>query len=357
MSTSETRPFDPAPGVIRDVPLELIFDSPAQEFETYDPAYIAELGASIKALGYNHTAILLRPRPNGLPGYESAFGHGRKRGCAWAGLPTCRAEIRDLTDLEVAQAQLSENLNRRIASPLEEATRFDRLMRTHGLTIAQLMENFGKSKGYIYGRLSLLKLSDAVRQAMAEGLQTETALVIAKHHNDRIQHLAIAKVRRPNGDWMPTLEAKRMLNDEFTIRLATAPFDLKDEKLLEAAGACSDCSKCASNAPELADLPADTCVDKDCFDMKSEAHRQHILMQLQDEGHTVLQDEDDIGSFSFSGHVSLATTYTFGSKAHTVADIVKAWPDDHPRATLTYIAPDGEEPRGYIATTDLNALM
>lgn len=354
MTTTESRPFEPAPGVIRDVPLELIYDSPAQELEVYDPAYIAELGASIKALGYNHTPILLRPRPNGLPGYESAFGHCRKRGCAWAGLPTCRAEIREMTDLEVEQAQLSENLNRRTASPLEEATRFDRLMRIHKLSAQQLMENFGKSKGYVYGRLSLLKLSDTVRQAMAAGLQTETALAIARHDNERLQQLAIAKVRLPNGDWMPTLQAKRLLNEAFTIRLEQAPFDLKDEKLLKRAGSCAECPNLAANCPGLADLPADTCVDTDCYEMKLQEHWAHVIMQLQDDGHDVLQEEDEIRALDLSRLVPFGTSLTFdGHQPRRVSELIEAWPEDHPRAKLTYVAPEGDEPRGYIAREDL----
>lgn len=335
---------------------EFLLDSPTNPRTYYGQAALAELADSIRSQGVIQP-ILARPLPGQLR-HEIVVGHRRTRAARLAGLETIPAIVRHMSDEEATTFQIHENLQREDVTPLEEAEGFSRLVREFKQPIEQVIKDSGKSKGYVYGRLSLLKLSVAARQAMADGLQTETALVIAKHANERIQQLAVAKVRRHNGEWMPTAEAKRVLNDEFTIRLEKAPFSLDDAALNKAAGVCSTCPNRAGNAPELADLPADTCVDRDCYDLKCEEHWQHVIMQLQDDGHTVLQDGDAIAAFSFSGQTPLKATFHFGpGKSYTAAQMLDALPEGHEPPRLTYIAHDGEEPRGYIATAELNAVM
>ena len=344
----------PAPE-LRFIPLDQLHDSPTQTRDEYDPEYIAELGADIKSHGRNLSAMLVRPNPKG-EGFEIVFGHCRKRGCAWAGLPAGWCEVRAMSDLEVERAQISENLHRKNIKPLAEARGFQRLMREHKITVPQLQKDFGKSRSYIYGRLSLLKLCEPVQQALANGLPVETAQRIASFENHTVQAQALARCRTTTGEWMSSREADKVLNAAFTIPISSAPFDLKDEKLHKPAGACSECPNLAANNPELADLPADTCIDKDCYELKLQAHWFHVVMQLQDEGHTVFHGEE-AEDFKPGSLVPLSSSYYFNSRPYVVADMLKAKPEDMPPILLTYVAPDDSEPKGYIDQDSLNALM
>lgn len=69
--------------------------------------------------------------------------------------------VRALTDDQVMEIQLVENLQRDDLSDLEEAEGYDMLMQHASLNADQVAAKIGKSRSYVFGRLKLLDLCQA----------------------------------------------------------------------------------------------------------------------------------------------------------------------------------------------------
>ena len=86
-----------------------------------------------------------------------------------AGLATVPALIRELTDSEVMQIALIENLQREDLKPLEEAQGYQALMEEFGFTQDEISKSVGKSRPAVTNALRLLNLPEAVRGMLARG--------------------------------------------------------------------------------------------------------------------------------------------------------------------------------------------
>ena len=103
---------------IHDIPLELIDDFPGHPFQVRMDEDMQQLVDSIKERGVL-TPITLRGKDDGR--YELVSGHRRKKACELAGLPTVRAEIRDMTRDEAIIFMVESNFQRSQILPSEKA--------------------------------------------------------------------------------------------------------------------------------------------------------------------------------------------------------------------------------------------
>lgn len=111
--------------------------------------------------------LLVRPLLSG--GYQIVAGERRWRASRMAGLTTVPALIRELTDSEVIQIALIENLQREDLKPLEEAQGYQALMEEFGFTQDEISKSVGKSRPAVTNALRLLNLPEAVRGMLARG--------------------------------------------------------------------------------------------------------------------------------------------------------------------------------------------
>ncbi len=111
--------------------------------------------------------LLVRPLLSG--GYQIVAGERRWRASRMAGLTTVPALIRELTDSEVMQIALIENLQREDLKPLEEAQGYQALMEEFGFTQDEISKSVGKSRPAVTNALRLLNLPEAVRGMLARG--------------------------------------------------------------------------------------------------------------------------------------------------------------------------------------------
>lgn len=271
----------------------------------FDPTYIKELGASIKA----HKIIqplLVRPLPASRleetshlaprPTHEVVCGECRFRAAGEVDEQDIPVLIRHLDDLQVLQIQLIENLRRRDLHPLEEAEGFDRLMKDHGLAIADIAARIDKSESYIYKALKLLELTPECREQLYAGkLSQSTALLVARAP----AHLQakIAKEIMEDGfddEPMSFRQASRYIHDNYMLRLADAVFDIKDASLVAKAGACGTCQKnTGANKDLFGDVSGgDNCTDSKCFDSKKVAHFAAVAKAAEAKGQTVIQGKE-----------------------------------------------------------------
>src|SRR6201996_8570908 len=125
-------------------------------------------------------AILVRPREERL---EIVFGARRFRASVIAGKETIPALIREMSDAEVLEAQLVENLQRRDVHPMEEAEGYKRLLTLAEptYTVEQIAAKVGKSPAYITTRLKLTELCDEAAAAFYQDhVGVGHALLLAK---------------------------------------------------------------------------------------------------------------------------------------------------------------------------------
>lgn len=149
--------------LLRTALLEPNKKQPRQEF---DPEKLNELADNIAKHGVLQP-ILVRPLKNG--NYQIVAGERRWRASRIAGLAEVPVYIRELTDLEVAQIALVENLQRENLNPIEEAEAYKRLSDDFKMTHEQIAKSVGKSRSQITNTMNILKLSDNVKKLVADG--------------------------------------------------------------------------------------------------------------------------------------------------------------------------------------------
>jgi ParB family chromosome partitioning protein len=228
--------------------------------------------------------LLVRPRNE--RGFEIVFGARRYRAAQLAEAATVPVRIKNMTDAEVLEAQLIENLQRRDVHPMEEAQGFKALLNLEEpkYSIKQIGAKTGKSPSYIAARLKLVELTPLVTEAFyAEEIGVGHALLLAKLPADR-QEEALKECFREEWSGSADRKAKRILlpvrtlhvwiEQHILLLLKEAPFDKRNAHLVAIAGSCVDCPKrTGHNKLLFADLgKQDACTDPTCYQRKVDAH-------------------------------------------------------------------------------------
>lgn len=132
----------------------------------FDADALAELAESIAQHGVLQPLLV---RPIDSLGYQIVAGERRWRASRMAGLKEVPVVIRDLTDEEVMEIALIENLQREDLSPIEEAKGYKVLMDTYSLTHEEVSKSVGKSRSVVSNALRLLTLPQKVVDLISEG--------------------------------------------------------------------------------------------------------------------------------------------------------------------------------------------
>ncbi|EMU9688269.1 ParB/RepB/Spo0J family partition protein [Listeria innocua] len=150
---------------VQNIAIKEIKPNPYQPRKIFDTKAINELRDSIKIHGVLQPIILR----NTDKGYEIVVGERRYRAAKEAKLKEIPAVVRDLTEEEMMELSVIENLQREDLSPLEEAESYQFLMKKLGLTQAKLAERVGKSRPYIANFVRLLILPEEVQVMLRDG--------------------------------------------------------------------------------------------------------------------------------------------------------------------------------------------
>lgn len=157
----------------------VLYESKTNPRIHHDEHAHAELTESVRKLGVLQ-AILVRPG-KAHNSFEIVAGHRRFRAAKAAGLETIPANVRELTDVEVLEIQLVENLQRNDLHPLDEAEGYRRLMATKKYDVARIAERTGRSVKYVYDRVKLLQLTPALQKLFrADRITAGHAILLAR---------------------------------------------------------------------------------------------------------------------------------------------------------------------------------
>ena len=138
-------------------------NQPRKEF---NEEALAELADSISQHGVLQP-LLVRPLPDG--GYQIVAGERRWRACRMAGVSEVPAVIRELTESQVMELALIENLQREDLSVIEEAEGYKLLMETYNFTQDEISKSVGKSRPSITNALRILNLPPNILDLLKEG--------------------------------------------------------------------------------------------------------------------------------------------------------------------------------------------
>jgi ParB family chromosome partitioning protein len=162
--------------LVREVPLDKIQESKTNPRSHFDEGALAELAANIKEHGVLQP-VLLRPRPNGVSEtYELVVGSRRYRASKLARRETIPATIRELTDTQVVEIQLVENLLREGVPTRYEPTPQEKVQRKK----AALAERIEKH--------SRVRILDAIRKKLRGVLSRPDLEMIALDYFRRLGH-------------------------------------------------------------------------------------------------------------------------------------------------------------------------
>lgn len=156
--------INPSVNKLRIMEIEPNHDQPRKDF---DEKALSELAESIEQHGVLQP-LVVRPLANGS--YQLVAGERRWRAARIAGLTEIPVVIKELTDEEVIEIAMIENLQREDLNPLEEALGYRYMMDELKITQEQAAEKVGKSRPAVANALRLLKLPNEIRDMVKDNL-------------------------------------------------------------------------------------------------------------------------------------------------------------------------------------------
>lgn len=150
------------------VKITMVEPNREQPRKNFDEDALQELADSIKQFGLLQP-ILVQDRKDH---YEIIAGERRWRAAKLAGLKEVPVIIRNLTDQEIVEISLIENIQREDLNPIEEAQAYKRLLTEFHLKQDEVAERVSKSRTAVTNSMRLLKLCDEVQQMVINEMIT-----------------------------------------------------------------------------------------------------------------------------------------------------------------------------------------
>ena len=127
---------------------------------------LAALSASIKEQGIIQPLLIRRLED----GYELVAGERRLRAAKLAGYRDVPCVIKDLTEKQLLEMSLVENIQRENLNPMEEADAYHRLITEFELTQEEAARHVGKSRSAVANFLRLKQLPESIKESIVDGV-------------------------------------------------------------------------------------------------------------------------------------------------------------------------------------------
>ncbi len=149
---------------IKEIDVELIKANPNQPRKVFDEERLKELSESIKRHGLLQPVTVVEESEDN---YILVAGERRLRAHKLAGLPTIKAIVTNIEELQLREVALIENIQRDDLNIIELAYSYAQLINEHNITHEELSNRVYKSRVSITNTLRLLQLSSYVQQHLA----------------------------------------------------------------------------------------------------------------------------------------------------------------------------------------------
>ena len=174
---------------VTEVPISQIDPNPFQPRQDFGTESLEELAASIRAQGFYGHLVARRVGER----YQLAYGERRLRAAHKAGLSELPLSIRDLSDGQMLEVAITENVQRKDLNPIEEAEAYNRLVQL-GYSYRQISQKVGKSAGHISDLLKLLRKPDVAEQVRQGKVGIVEGREIAKIEEASVRQELMEKV-------------------------------------------------------------------------------------------------------------------------------------------------------------------
>ena len=162
-----------------------------QPRKNFDEDSLQELAESLKQFGMLQP-ILVQNRGDY---YEIIAGERRWRAAKIAGLKEVPVIVRELTDQEIVEISLIENIQREDLNPIEEAQAYKRLLTEFHLKQDEVAERVSKSRTAVTNSMRLLKLCDEVQKMVVDDMiSTGHARALLSIEDPEEQYLIAQKI-------------------------------------------------------------------------------------------------------------------------------------------------------------------
>ena len=151
------------------IPINRIKSNVEQPRKAFHNESIAELAESIKQHGIIQPLILKEEGDN----YLIVAGERRWRAAKMAGIKEVPAVVMELTNKQVLEISLIENIQREDLNPIEEAVAYKKLLTEFEITQEELSKIMGKSRVAITNIMRLINLDSRVQEYLIEGVLSE----------------------------------------------------------------------------------------------------------------------------------------------------------------------------------------
>ena len=145
--------------------VDLIQPNHYQPRSHFDPDELAQLSESIRNQGVLQPLLVRKQEM----GYELVVGERRLRAAKMAGLEKVPVVVKEVSNAEMLEMAIVENIQRENLNPMEEAEAYHRLIKEFGLTQEEAAGRVGKSRSAVANFLRLRQLPELIKESITEG--------------------------------------------------------------------------------------------------------------------------------------------------------------------------------------------
>ena len=263
-----------------------IIPDPNQPRRYFDEHQMRELFESVKEMGVKQP-ILVRPHGDQ---YMVVAGERRFRAASAVKIhfphrDSIPAMVEELTDKQALEIQITENLQRADVKPMEEAVVFKSLIDSHNLTLSEIALRIGKSEKFVAQRLKLNDLIPDFQEMLErEIINLTQAQEIARVSLELQNNFLDNQTSSYSGEKFDWRADKNFAVTNFYYlsngqnSLSPAPFNVTDETLNPAMGACTTCPHNSANNSILFEGDKAKCTNPVCFNTKKD---RYLIRGLQ----------------------------------------------------------------------------
>jgi ParB/RepB/Spo0J family partition protein len=300
------------------IPIGYLETSSTNPRRRFPSESINELAASIRDQGIIEPLVVRAKelRKNGDPAFEIVCGERRYR-ASWdvngfEKLEKLPCIVRDLTDEQVLDIQIHENLHREDVHPMDEASGYQFLMDTLNCDVKEVAARVGKSEAFVLNRLKLNNLIEEAKADVEAGvLPISHALEIAKFNDPVVQARILNEgcfqtqskwnSRSNEYEYSPVKEKPETLrhllnfiNLNVLHQLTGAPFDKKATNLRPDGLSCVKCPDRTGASVGLFENyeigKKDNCLNINCFKAKMDQHVENVRARIAHEADLAIED-------------------------------------------------------------------
>lgn len=149
---------------VKELPVDDIRSNPYQPRKTFDQTALDELAQSIRTYGILQPIIVKKS----IKGYDLIAGERRLRATKLAGLKTIPAIVKNMTDDQMRELALLENLQREDLTSIELAWAYKDIIDNSKIKQDELAQKIGKSRSHVTNTLGLLRLPKVVQNQILD---------------------------------------------------------------------------------------------------------------------------------------------------------------------------------------------